>query len=464
MADYISLSLSTPTSSNLQLQPIEAGYNDPACYMKVWSPSSFSLKASEAISVLIIPSDDAITPTEASGFLVDKTKVSDPSRGLYIYRFTNELDDSRTLTDLYTFQILNRPFENVKYKLFWLQQHVTDIIFDSDLAGVYLYPHNLQVQEVGFRAEVVDNNTMMRYTMSFPEVNNSGSVDYGVGNQPYLFSINYVYGQGDVTGVFSSGPIVFSDRYDYTEFSAGEPSANIVFDVPYHDPRSGFKEVPAQYRFNIRYNCADPVATGSIPLSVVMNHQTIEDQQMVDLDAWISTHLDDAKLRKIDDVYVERGVIDRSRLSIGVKDIVVKQNTYKKSGTYISKPYSSDFGIYTFSLRVDEFIPDYPNMNKYDTVNYFVEFNSRPWVRISPINRSLELDENGDAVPKLFVFDSDRGQTSENVGFLNYQAPVTVFRLKIVFDVTKVSDAFFIPPEIRDYECIVYDKNQMLEI
>ncbi len=458
--DYIILSTSAVSDAGLQIAP--TGYADAVSYMKVYSPSSYELKPTEKISILIIPDSVVITPTEASGYLADPNKTSDSSIGMYIWRYTNS-DTVTTRTDFHVFP-LDRSYENVKYDLYWLQEHDGSVIFNSKTAGVYSYPHNLQPQELRIVAELINDNTRMKYTLYFPEVNNSGSVDYGVGNAPYLLNISYTYGTGTITGYFGATEYTFENSTTYLGFNAGEPTTGITFNLPYYDQRQGWNQVPAQYTFRVGYNCADPLVTGSLPLVIPINHQTLSDNQIIDLDSWVTTHLDDNRLRKIDEVHIERGVIDRTRLSIGVKDIAIKQNTYKKKGVYVSNQYSSEFPVYTFSLRVDEFIPDYGSVAKYDAVQYFIEFNSRPWVRISPMNRNLEIDAAGKPVPKMFVFDKDPGQGSESISFLDYQAPVNIFRLKIVFDLSGVEDNLFIPPEIRDYECIIFDKNQLLEL
>jgi len=458
--DYIVLSTSSASNANFQIAP--TGLAGPISYMKVFNPSEFTIRPTEKVSVLVIPNDDPITLLEASGYLADTNQTSDTTRGMYIWRYTNDTSAPQSMVDFRLFP-LGRTFENVKYNLYWLQEHAGEVIFDSETAGVYSFPHNLQPQELRIGAEIIDDNTRMRYTLRFPEVNNSGAADYGAGNQPYLLNISYAYGTGTVSGYFGGTTYTFSDTVTYSGFDAGAPTDGIVFDLPYYDLRPGWYQVPAQYTFRVNYNCADPAITGSIPLSLPINHQLITDSGVLDLDSWVTTHLDDTRLRRIDEVYIERGVLDRTRLSIGIKDIAVPQKTYKRKGTYVSNPYTSEYPIYTFSLRVDEFIPDYAGIQKYDIVKYFVEFNSRPWVRISPLNRDLELD-GSTTVPKLLVFDSDPGQGSESVSFLDYQAPVTIFRIKIAFDATAVTDTLFIPPEIRDYKCVIFDKNQLLEI
>jgi hypothetical protein len=463
MADYISLSLTPTSDAGLSLQAYNNGQEDSSCYMKVVNAGGFSLQPLEKLSVLIIPDTDPITPIEASGYLSDTNQRSDTARGMYIYRTQNTESTPKTLTEVCTFTLTSVLFENIKFDVYWLQEQEGTVIFSSNTGGVYSFPHNLQPGKVKVQAELINDNTKVRYTLKFPEVNNSGSPDYST-QKPYLLNLSYMYGTGIVSGYFGGNVYEFPDVLTYSGFSAGEPTAGIVFELPFYDQRPLWQEVPASYKFRLNYNCADPILTGSYPLLIPINHQQWADNQIIDLDTQISTNIDPAKLRKVNEVYIERGVIDRKRFSIGIKDIVVKNNVYKRKGTYISKPYTTDFPLYTFSMKVDEFIPNYPETNPYDLVQYFIEFNSRPWVRISPINRNNEIGSDGELVPRMFIFDSGLGDVSTSVSFLNYQAPVNIFRVKIVFDLSSVNETMFIPPEIRDYDCIVFDKNQLLEI
>jgi len=459
-SNYIILSTTASSNANLLIAP--TGLADAASYMRVYGASEFTIVPTEVISVLIAPHDDLITSLEASGYLTDKTATGDASRGIYIKRYTNETSLPQTLSDFHIFPI-DRSFENVKYNLFWLQEHVDTVIFSSGVTGVYSYPHNLQPQELNITSEIINDNTKIKYTIYFPEVNNSGSTDYDTTNKPYLLNISYAYGNDTVSGTINNEPFAFSDTVSYSGLDAGIPTQGLNIEVPYYDQRPSWNNVPAQYVFRLNYNCADPYITGCIPFILPINHQLLSDTAVVDLDSWITTNLDESKLQKIDDIYIEREVIDRKRLSIGIKDISIPQKVYKKKGIYISNPYSSEYPIYTFSFKTNEFIPEYTNINKYDTVQYYVEFNSRPWVRISPINRDIEYD-GINIVPKMYIFDINPEQSSECIKFLDYQVPVNIFRIKIIIDVTAVTDELFIPPEIRSYKCVIFDKNQLLEI
>jgi hypothetical protein len=120
--------------------------------------------------------------------------------------------------------------------------------------------------------------------------------------------------------------------------------------------------------------------------------------------------------------------------------------------------------MYTFSLRVEEYIPDYKDIDKYTTVKYYAQFNNQEWIRISPMNRPDEYD--GDKlISKMIVF--DQAADSEklkfmNVSFIPSAVPINVFAIKIVFDFTAVTDPDFIPAEIKNYTAVIFDQNQLL--
>lgn len=468
MSDFINVSLGASSNASLSLVAYNNGREDPDLYFKVRNTTGFTIQPQETIRALIVPKSDGMSAVEASGLLADPNSTKDISRGIYYTRYYNEENQEKTLTEMPLIRLEDYEYENVEFDLYWLQTLNDGVIFDSDTAGVYSFPHNIQPQEVRLGLQLIDNNTTMRYTLNFSEFNNVGDANYAGDNQPYLLSISYrydPYNVGVVSGVVDGSTILFSGRYDWEPLPSGSNSG-LVIDLPFYDTRAQYDGTPAQYFILLNNNCADPVITGSYPFFLPLNQQELADQQLIDLDTYITTNIDPEKIRRAGEVQVDRGVIDRKRLSIGINDIAIRQNTYRRKGVYVSKPYTTDFSIYTFSLKVEEFIPDYPDINPYDTVKYFIEFNSRPWEPISPVHRQMEMDANRKLLPKLFVFDKgpEDALDLENVKYLDYGASVNIFRVKIVFDLSNVAQTQFIAPEIRDYECILFDKTQLLEL
>jgi hypothetical protein len=198
-------------------------------------------------------------------------------------------------------------------------------------------------------------------------------------------------------------------------------------------------------------------------LYLKIDHQDMlnSNQYFSDLDRLATDKTDKALLKKVEEIKIEKSVIDRRRLSIGINDIAVKNNTYSKQGTYVSKFYPVDFNIYTFSLKVDEYIPKYLNLESYDVIKYYVEFNSEKLERISPINRKNEY-ENELLVPKMIIFDKVYEET-DYVKYLEY-TNIIGFKIKIIFDLSSLQESQFPPPEVRDYRCIVYNKEKFFNV
>lgn len=468
MPDHTTISIGSASNAGLRLVAHNNGREDPAVYFKLQSAAGMSIQPSEVVKALIVPHDDpTMTAAEASGLLAGATQTDDVSRGLYYSIYQNETNEVKTITELPQVRLQDLTYENTKFDLYWLQNLGSQVIFDSDTSGTYSWPHNPQAQEVRIAGELINQNTRVRYNVTWGPIANEGDTGYGASG-PYLFALGYrntwYTATNVVEAVVDGNPVQFSGSLDYETFGSGVAPSGITVEVPYYDPRPTFSGVPANYMFWVNYNTPLPDQTGAQVLPVPINHQDMGTNFLADLDSFVATQLNPANLRKVNELKIDRDTIIRRRMSIGVKDIVVKQNTYKKKGVYISLPYTSEFGIYTMSMKVDEFIPDYPDLDPYNVVQYWLQFNNKDWERLSPVNRGTELDLNGNAVPKLMVFDRDPGDAGSNIRFLDYGTDVSVFRVKIVFDASAVPDAQFIPPEVRDYDCIIFDKNQLLEI
>lgn len=111
-------------------------------------------------------------------------------------------------------------------------------------------------------------------------------------------------------------------------------------------------------------------------------------------------------------------------------------------------------------MKVNEWIPDIPEVDPYNIVQYWVELGSNEWIRISPLTRDAEYTLNGAVVPKLLLLDSlEESIISTEVQEVVFDSPVYTFRIRINIDMSFVGSDLFISPEIRKYECHVTDKN-----
>lgn len=456
MADSFILNLDAREHVDLTL----SGYPSSRVSMRIRNASGISLLPGETLTAMIVPSSSGITPAVASGMLLNRGLIDRPSEGLLTYRLQNTRTSKWTGSIYKILSFQDYDFENIPFDLHWIQTLSGQPNWYDNYTGVYSYPHNLQPGEVSMEMEPISGQ-YVRYSIQFLELNNSGDVLYSGAHQPYQFGF-YYYNAGDktasLTGVINGSPYVFG----YNEVSGFAPPNNtgITFELPIYDPRSN-NEAEATYRIQIGYMGA--TGNSSILLNIKSDHDKFLHNILQDLETKISGSFDQTGMQKVGEILIPKNTITRNRLSIGIKDIVVNKNTYNKQGVYISPWFISEKGVYTFSLKVKETIPAYPGIDPYSTVKYFVDFNNLGWEQISPLSRNQELDELGNPIPKLLILDKDIGDHSANVRYLDYTTNITNFRLRIVFDITAV-EGQPIPPEIKDYRCVVFDKTQLLEI
>lgn len=463
MPDYFSTSLGAISNANLSLSGYNGGSADPKVYLKAKNDSGFVVKPGETIRALVAPQSSSITDLIASGMLADAYSTDVSESGYFFSKtFVNEKNKQITAYELPVITV-TRSYENTLFDLYWLQTLESQVIFDSNTAGVYTWPHNIQPEEITVSGELINDNTRMRYTVIWSEIANADSAAYTTEN-PYLLNIRYENDNlSTVTGYMDGNPIEFQAN-TWSGYAAGSASGGLTFDLAYYDERPVDNVAPASYIISINNKCPLPDVTGAIPFEIPVNHQVFDKNQLVDLDTYVSSSVDPGKMNRVDDLLIDPRTIDRRRLSIGIQDIAIRENSYKKKGIFVSNAYVTDFPLYIFYMKVKEYIPSYGGLNPYDLVKYFIEFNGKPWQQISPINRSREVDSDGKSIPRMLVFDKDTGTTLEGTKFLDYEAPVISFRVKITFDLSQVEESNFVPPEIKDYDCIVFDKNQLLEL
>lgn len=465
MADSFLVNLGERSAASLTISGYNNGPGDPGIYMQILANTSFSLLPGESLKVLIVPTEYFMTDMTASGMLNDSFQ-NDYNNGIVGGSILNDgLETANFDGQLMILDLHGNKFENSRFNLHWLQKlKGYPSIYGNNKTGIYSYPHNLQASEVSLVMEPI-GNTKVRYRFSIPEVVNSGDALYTGAHQPYQLGFYFLerrLGSSDIaSGVINGLDVEFTGMDPLTSGFAPPSNTGITLELPMYDPRAGLNEVPAAYSIYIGYKGAGGL--NPTLLNITSRHFDFLNNKLPELDNKISTTLNSNKLQRVGLIKIDRKTIERKRLSIGIKDIVVQENSYEKQGTFISPRYTSENGIYTFSLRVKENIPDYPNVDKYSTVRYYVEFNGLTWEPISPVNRLVEYDSKGMVIPKLLIFDQDPGDFVEGIKYLNFVANITSFRLKITFDITAVP-GLVIPPEVMDYKCVIFDKRQLLEL
>lgn len=456
MSNYFYANLGPGSAPSLVMTAVNKG--DANLYLRV--TGVYTLTPGTRVKAIIVPSGMTSLPDPVESFSVtnllkrlrgDKTYY-DTTYGMFSVPGGENNTDTDIKLSFSDIQINDNYWENKNFNLHWILQLGTTEVYAST-SGVYTLPHNIQNTEVVISGYPLSSNTM-QYAVKWNAIANASDTNYGAAptDGPYKFRVNYAWNSGvAVSGTISNW------RY----YPASTMSSGIYFTLPYMDERTSYN-TPAIYNFflsNVSAAPSKPLTTDKI---IQIDHQKFTDSENYfrNLDEQVFTSPDPGKLKWIDDVKIEPGVINRKRLSIGINDVAIKDNTYSKQGMYVSSYYPLDFNLYTFSLKTKEFIPDYPGLNAYDVIQYFVELNSK-WERISPINRGDEFN-NSIPVPKILVF--DKGQTNETQVKYIELSNVNVFRIKIVFDLSKLTDAKFIPPEVSDYKCIIFDKDQLNEL
>lgn len=460
MADFLSINITSRTPPVLVLEGYSNG-NSPDIFMKIKS-TTLELLPTEIINAMIVPSSEGMSSNTASGYLNRDSKPSDsPDDGIFYAQIRNNTSKTKSLSDndFETINLKNWNYENVQFDLHYLQRMTGQSNMYGSGLGVYSYPHSLQGNEISLSAEPI-SGLFARYYIAFPEVNNSGDALYPTNGQPYQLGFHYKTRTNDTelfdSGVINGNPVEFLPLQ--TSGFAPPLNTGIVFDLPLYDPRN--KDKLGEYEIYVRYK--GPEGLEPTLLKIYSSHADLLEKTTTALETNIAEHVLTTDLQKVNELPIPAGIIERKRLVIGVKDIYVSQNSFEKQGVYVSPYYTNDTGLYTFTLKVKEYIPKYPDVDPYSTVRYFVEFNGLDWEPISPVSRNPEFDSTGKVIPKMIVFDSVNS-TDSNIKYLNYSNSVISFRVKILFDITKVN-GLVVPPEVKDYKCVIFDKTQLLEL
>lgn len=455
MPTSFSVYFPTPTPQDFSLIPFNTGDRDLG-FQVSGDALSLTLAPEERVKWMLKPSGLALTDTQMSGILRGQT-TDDRDAGQFFAYLENT---TRTEQD-FSLPSFRFPanWENTQFTLSWLRwiPATTYNTFGKNANGVYSYPHNIDPSEVTISGRVSgDIEQSVNYTVFYSGLTNEGSIDYAGGNhQPYMFKVQYSY-----PDYVNSPYTIYASGFNGWEFypSGVMTSSGISFDLPFYDQRNQQNNIPATYTFFMNYQCADPSGITSTPLQVVLNHAFIRDNFYADLTSLAVSQPKDEDLHEVDSINIPDDIISRRRLAIGIEDIKSVERVFEKDGVYISNAYNLDFSIYTFSLKVNEVIPDYDGIDKWTTVKYYVSFNNGEWLRISPIERDTESDA-GVTIPKLFVFDAIENEDDESlIQYVNVDGLVNNFRIKIVIDLSALQDTVFVPPEIRNYKCMIFDK------
>lgn len=456
MADYVSIYVDSLDVVDLSVYP----KNDNSDYIVMQiSGTNISVAPTENVNALIIPSGHGKSDATISGLLLSSLK-DNPSEGIYYSTYINNTSQSKKL-QFDPIRIKDHTWENTPFQLYWIAKLESTVAFNKKTEFVYSFPHNIQPGEIQLSGGLGGSDNIINYNIKWSGISNYDASEYSVhpSGGPYIYKVEYQYPDDNKTAV--------SDfiSYNYTNVLM---STGISFQLPMYDARLNYQSY-AIYKIIVNNNCAeninDPGNPGSNFFSFVVDHNKVRGYFEYDLDSSIPEELEEDKLLRIEENLIPPNTIDRTELRIGIEDINISENDYSKNGVYISNPINLDFNLYTFSMRVNEMIPDYSIPNKFDVVKYYVEFNGLEWERISPLTRSTEYFDDGYRIPKLMIFDlaPEKIDLDSGVRYFDLGININTFRIKIVFDLKDIVGSKFIPPEIKECKYVLFDKNKLVE-
>ena len=453
MPSSFSVYFPTPSGQDHALIAYNTGDRDVGFQISGEAPS-IALAPNERISYMVKPIGLVLTDTQMSGILKGTTVDNNVSGQFFGY-----LENTTRIEKTFTYPKITFPaeWENQEFDLSWLRwiPNSTYTTFGKDVTAVYSFPHNLDPEEVTISGVISNSEKTVDYTVHYSGLHNEYSPDYTVSpNLPYALKVEYsIPDNNSPYNLRASG---FESGWEY--YPGGSSTTGISFSLPFYDQRENWDNIPATYKFYLNYRSPTATYNEATSLNVILNHAFIRDNFFADLHALALAQPKDENLHEVDIVDIPADIISRRRLAIGIEDIKSVERVFVKDGVYISTAYNLDFSIYTFSLKVDEFIPNYSNINRWETVKYYISFNNSDWERVSPIDREIESQGNT-TIPKLFVFDKiDETIDTGVIKYIPANGIINNFRIKIVFDVSALGDAVFVPPEIRNYKCMIFDK------
>ncbi len=251
--------------------------------------------------------------------------------------------------------------------------------------------------------------------------------------------------------------------YNSTPDSNDLQTGLINIKLPFSKIDANGDTIETEYNISITYYGQD----GRAARSITFNTSDIS-KFNDDFDVGNDTYNSMRFLRKKSSFLVDTDISEKKRLVLDVENIELESNKCNNSGTYTSQYYNLDLPLYTFMLKTEEGFAN--NISK-DSINYYVQLGEEIPVRISPITRGVEYDNNGSTqtrVPKMLVLDELNLQSiTTDVAYFNLPS-IYSFRIIIEFDVKHIDGSaiseYFIPPFVDSFECHVTDRQSYLRI
>ena len=152
---------------------------------------------------------------------------------------------------------------------------------------------------------------------------------------------------------------------------------------------------------------------------------------------------------------------DKVRYAIGIRDIGVFQFQYAETSEIVSQPWVSPKEIQKVSLVVDETIPNnFPIGPRY--IEYYVSADpGTEWIQINPLDTPTAFETNGDIMPRIINFNTERPASSTNDNkYITTDSPVKAVRFRAVLKrPADIDNADSMTPVLKKYRLLIVPKN-----
>lgn len=402
------------------------------------------LTENTSINILYAPASTPLDETTVKGIIT--TGISDSTSGFYLAKYEHTGDNTSGIIKLDTYlsnEFANTPF----YRYLYTTKNNDDnySTYSGYLSGIWT---GVPVVTFSNALEGIYESGTFKIKFYPNRFNNDNSLEY---NGDPQYNISYTY------RVQGGTQILYSEDFNYDIIESGIiPDFNLI---SYVENATGSDST--MYDVSVKLSYISPIANYEKTTSIINLDKFFYDMNY-QFSNKIPSEINEDLLIKTNEVLIDNGtnLNNRKRLCIGIQDIAVYDNKYKKFGEYISTNYYLQDSLYTLSMMTDEYIND----KDYEKIKYYIQINNESeWIRISPNNRPSEK-YNNKIIPKLIIFDiaSDEVIGNSYAKFINYQKDILSVKVKIQIDCSNETNSNFISPEVYDYKLNIITKQDLL--
>lgn len=151
---------------------------------------------------------------------------------------------------------------------------------------------------------------------------------------------------------------------------------------------------------------------------------------------------------------------DKVRYSIGIRELGIHRFNYVQTSEVISVPFSSPKDIEKVLVIADEIIPqEFPIGPRY--IEYYISADpGTEWVQINPLDHPTHFGENGEVVPRIINFNTERpaNATNENK-YIQTDNQVRSVRFRAVLHRPEgIEGEEAMTPVLKGYRLLIYPR------